>query len=261
MQFIIAIGEQSRSLVTYLGSLVNLFTGTLGHVFSLGSPRRWQWTALQMLQIGVRSLVVSGLILFMIGMVIAFQTAYQMHRVGTDMLIPGLVAVSMTRELGPMMTALVVAGRAGAAMTAELGTMTVTEQVDALKSMSVSPLEHLVVPRFLAILFTIPILTIYSDVIGLLGGYVVCLGKLGMTHEMFFNRVDEALLLGDVLTGLAKSVIFGVIICIVACYEGLRVRGGAGGVGQATMRGVVSCFILIILADFFFTVLFYTLPL
>ena len=260
MKTISLIGYKVISLVSYVGCTTALLADTLSRIFTAGSPRRWKWVSSQMLQVGVRSLSVSGIILLVIGMVIAFQTAYQMRLVGAQMLIPGMVAVSITRELGPMMTALVVAGRAGAAMTAEIGTMKVTEQVDALEAMGVSPVEYLVVPRFLAITLMIPILTIYSDVIGILGGYIVCVGKLGITHTMFFNRVFDALVLSDVITGLAKSVIFGAIICVASCWEGLRVRGGAGGVGQSTMRAVVASFILIILADFLFTALFYILP-
>ena len=133
MRPITYLGNRSTAFVAYTGSIVGLLVETVRSVFTWGSPRRWQWVSIQMLQIGVRSLAVSGVILFMIGMVIAFQTAYQMQRVGAEMLIPGLIAVSMTRELGPMMTALVVAGRAGAAMTAEIGTMTVTDQVAAMQ--------------------------------------------------------------------------------------------------------------------------------
>jgi len=254
------VGHTVVDFMTYMGGLSLLAAQTCAAVFRRGSPRRLQWIFHQMLSSGVHSLGVSGIIIFLVGMVIAFQTAYQTRSLGTETLIPGLIAVSIVRELGPMITALVVAGRAGAAMTAEIGTMTVTEQVDALKAMSVSPVEHLVLPRLVGIVLMMPILTIYTDAAGILGGYVVCVGKLGLTHVTFTENAFRALVLSDVTTGLSKSFVFGAVIAWVCCFEGLNVRGGAGGVGQATMRGVVASFVMVVLADFFFTVIFYLMP-
>jgi phospholipid/cholesterol/gamma-HCH transport system permease protein len=213
-----------------------------------------------MLEMGLRTLPVSGVIIFLLGMVIAFQTAYQMRELGGDVLIPGLVAVSITRELGPVMTALVIAGRVGAAVTAELGTMAVTEQVDAIAVSGVPPVKYLVAPRFLAMALMVPVLTVYTDAIGVLGGYVVATGKLGLSHAYYFDAVFKALVLSDVFSGLAKSFIFAMVVCVVACFEGLRVSGGAEGVGRSTMRCVVTSFLLIVFADFVFTIVFYIAP-
>ena len=246
--------------VAGVGGIFFLWGRTAAAALGPGSPRRWRWTREQMVAIGVRSLGITVVILFMVGMVIAFQTAYQMRSIGAEILIPGLLGVSITRELGPMLTALVIAGRAGAAMTAEIGSMKVTEQVEALEAMSVDPVEHLVVPRFWASVLTVPLLTVFANAAGILGGFLVCVAKLGITPASFFTQVFQTMVLGDVTAGLTKSLIFGMLICVVSSYRGLRVSGGAGGVGRATMQAVVGSFFLIILADFIFTVLFYLIP-
>jgi len=211
----------------------------------------------QMVQIGIRSLAVTGVIVFMVGMVISFQTAYQVRDLGGELLIPGLVTVSIVRELGPMITALVIAGRVGAAITAEIGTMAVTEQIDALQAMSTNPVKHLVVPRFVAMFVMIPILTIYTDILGILGGYLVCVGNLNISHTSFWDIGLEQLAMSDIFSGLFKSLIFSMVVCMVSCFEGLRVTGGADGVGKATMRSVVASFFFIALSDFTFTVFFF----
>jgi phospholipid/cholesterol/gamma-HCH transport system permease protein len=180
-----------------------------------------------------------------------------MQRVGSEMYIAGIVAMSVVRELGPVLSALIVAGRCGASITAEIGTMSVTEQIDALKTLAVNPVQYLVVPRFLAFVFMLPILVLYSDVVGILGGYLVCVYKLHISSSMYLNITFDSLLPKDLFMGLVKAVFFGMIIALVGCYEGLRVKGGAEGVGRATTSSVVTTFIWIIAADCFFTALFY----
>ncbi|MBN1527060.1 MAG: ABC transporter permease, partial [Candidatus Omnitrophica bacterium] len=180
-----------------------------------------------------------------------------MQRISAEMYIASLVALSLTRELGPVLTALIVAGRVGASITAELGTMKVTEQIDALESLATNPIRYLVVPRLVALIIMLPLLTIYSDIIGIFGGYIVGVFKLGILHSMYMKMTWEPLKYKDVFTGLIKSFFFAVIICIIACYEGMKAEGGAEGVGRATTSSVVMSFILIIASDCFFTALFY----
>lgn len=254
------LGGWFLDMVASAGGIFALLARTAGLAVLPGSPRRWRWTREQMLAIGVKSLAITAAILFLVGMVIAFQTAYQMRSIGAEILIPGLLAVSITRELGPMLTALVIAGRAGAAMTAEIGSMKVTEQVEALDAMSVDPVEHLVVPRFWASIVMVPLLTVFANAVGIMGGFLVCVGKLGITPTAFFNQVFQTMVLADLVTGIAKSFIFGMLICVISSYQGLRVSGGAGGVGRSTMEAVVTSFFFIILADFIFTVIFYLIP-
>jgi phospholipid/cholesterol/gamma-HCH transport system permease protein len=208
-------------------------------------------------KIGVSSLPIIFLISLFTGIVLALQSAYQMQKVAAEMYIASLVSLSLTRELGPVLTALIIAGRCGAAITAEVGTMKVTEQVDALETLSANPIKYMVVPRFLALLIMVPLLTIYADFFGIVGGYLVGVGKLNISHFMYVKMTFDPLKIKDVMTGLIKSISFAVIICVIACFEGMRTRGGAEGVGTATTSSVVRSFILIIVADCFFTALFY----
>jgi phospholipid/cholesterol/gamma-HCH transport system permease protein len=191
------------------------------------------------------------------GVILALQTAVQMQRLGSEMYIASIVALSIVRELGPVITALIVAGRSGAAMTAELGTMLVTEQIDALRSMAVEPVHYLVVPRFIGLAFMLPLLTVYANVIGILGGYLICVYKLHISSTMYINITLEALRFKDIFTGLFKSLIFSMIIVLVSCFEAFRIEGGAEEVGTATRNAVVASFILILAADCLFTAIFY----
>jgi phospholipid/cholesterol/gamma-HCH transport system permease protein len=180
-----------------------------------------------------------------------------MQKVNAEMYIPSLVSISMTREIGPILTALVVAGRVGASIAAELGSMKVTEQIDALEALASNPVKYLVTPRFLALLFMLPILTVYADIVGIIGGYVVSVYKLGLSHELYIRMSFDPLVLKDIFTGLFKTLIFAAIISTISCYEGMRVEGGAEGVGAATTRAVVISFILIIISDALSTIIFY----
>jgi len=206
---------------------------------------------------GLDSFGIVSLVSLFIGFIFALQTAYFMQRLGSEIYIANLVALSIVREMGPVITALVVAGRVGAAIAAELGSMQVTEQIDALETLATNPIKYLVVPRFLALTLMLPILTIYADAIGILGSYLICVNKLGISSSMYIHQTFYALFPKDLLAGLFKTVFFGMIIACVRCYEGFNVEGGAEGVGKATTRAVVTTFILIIAADCFFTALFY----
>ncbi len=253
--FFEAIGRQFIEFVKYSGGVSILMGQTLFWVPM--PPLRKRQIFEQMSKIGVDSLPIVFLISMFTGMVLALQSAYQMQRFSAEMYIASLVAFSMTRELGPVLTALIVAGRVGASITAELGTMKVTEQIDALETLATNPIKYLVVPRFLALIVMLPILTVYSDIVGIFGGYIIGVYKLGISHAMYMKNTWQPLKYKDVLTGLIKSFFFGVIICIVACYEGMTADGGAEGVGRSTTRSVVVSFILIIASDCFFTALFY----
>ena len=243
------------SFFTYIGGLVILMAQTIFWTFA---PRMRKRQVLdQMNRIGVSSFPIVLLISLFTGMVLALQSAYQMQKVSAEMYIASLVALSLTRELGPVLTALIVAGRCGAAITAELGTMRVTEQIEALETLSTNPVQYLVVPRFIALVIMVPLLTIYADFFGIVGGYLIGVGKLNISHAMYIKMTFDPLTIKDIATGLVKSLSFAVIICVIACFEGLNSSGGAEGVGKATTSSVVRSFILIIVADCFFTALFY----
>lgn len=207
--------------------------------------------------VGVNSFLIVSLIALFTGMVLALQSAYALQKFSGEMYVAGLVSLSMTRELGPVLTALVIAGRVGAAISAELGTMKVTEQIEALETLAANPVKYLVVPRLLALIVMLPLLTVYADAIGILGGYIVGVWKLGIGSSMYLKMSFDPLVFKDVFTGLFKSIIFAIIVAVIGCREGLNAEGGAEGVGKATTIAVVTSFVLIIASDCFFTTLFF----
>ena len=254
-KFFLYLKHKVIGFFAYIGGLGVLLGKT---VFWFFVPPFRKWQALdQMNKIGVASFPIVLLISLFTGIVLALQSAYQMQKVSAEMYIASLVSLSLTRELGPVLTALIVAGRCGAAITAEVGTMKVTEQIDALETLSANPVKYLVVPRFFALLLMVPLLTVYADFFGILGGYLIGVGKLHITHFMYVKMTFDPLKVKDLMTGLIKSVSFAMIICVISCFEGMRAQGGAEGVGKATTASVVRSFILIIVADCFFTALFY----
>jgi len=249
------LGHRFIDFIKYTGGLAILLGQTIFWIPI--PPYRRRQIFEQMSKIGVDSLPIVSLISFFTGMVLALQSAYQMQKFSAEMYIASLVAFSMTRELGPVLTALIVAGRVGASITAEVGTMKVTEQIDALETLATNPIKYLVVPRFLALMIMLPLLTLYADIIGIMGGYIIGVYKLGISHAMYMKNTWHPLKYKDLFTGLVKSYFFAIIVCIVACYEGMTAEGGAEGVGRSTTSSVVVSFILIIAWDCFFTALFY----
>lgn len=253
--FFIIIGRHIISFFYFLGGLSNLAFKTIS--LSFVPPYRKDRIFEQAKKAGLDSLPLVSLIGLFIGFIFALQTAYFMQRIGSELYIASLVALSIVRELGPVITALVVAGRVGASITAELGSMQVTEQIDALETFATNPVKYLVVPRFIALSLMLPILTLYADAIGILGSYLICVFRLGISSSIYLRVTSEALFHKDLFNGLFKTIFFGMIIALVSCYEGFNVKGGAEGVGQATTRSVVFSFIMIIIADCIFTALFY----
>jgi phospholipid/cholesterol/gamma-HCH transport system permease protein len=250
-----SLGKKAISFFSFLGGLASLTFHTL--YWMAVPPFKGGRVLEQAKKAGYDSLPIVSLIALFIGFIFALQTAYFMQRIGSEMYIASMVALSVVRELGPVMTALVVAGRVGASITAELGSMQITEQIDALETLATNPIKYLVVPRFLALSIVLPVLALYADIIGIFGSYLICVYKLGISSSLYIRVTSEALLPKDLFTGLFKTIFFGMIIAIVSCYEGFNVEGGAEGVGRATRRCVVTSFIMIIIADCFFTALFY----
>lgn len=249
------LGKKALLFLHLLGGLTNLAAQSFFWLFV--PPFKKERIFEQCKKAGVDSLPIISLVAFFIGVIMALQTAYQMQRLGSEMYIASIVALSLVRELGPVITALVVTGRVGAAITAEIGSMQVTEQIDALQTLASNPVKYLVVPRLVALSIMLPILTLYADIIGIFGGYLICVYKLGVSSGLYRSITFSSLFYKDLLTGLFKTVFFGMIIAFVSCYEGFSVEGGAEGVGKATARSVVTAFILIIAWDCFFTALFY----
>lgn len=218
---------------------------------------RWENVFYQMCFVGIKSILIVFLVTVFTGMVLAMQTAYMFEKLGDSFYIASLVAVSLCRELSPVLTALVVAGRAGSAIAAELGTMKVSEQIEALETMAINPIRFLAVPRFIALFFMVPALTILGDVSGMFGGFVVGVVSLNISSHLYMYTSFKYLAIKDITTGIVKAFVFAIIIALVGCYEGLNTSGGAEGVGRATTRSVVISFILIIIADCILTAIFY----
>jgi phospholipid/cholesterol/gamma-HCH transport system permease protein len=211
----------------------------------------------QMVFIGVKSVFIIILVSCFLGMIIAMQTAYILGKFDAVMYTGSLVGVSFTRELGPLITAIVISGRVGAAMAAEIGTMKVSEEIEALEVMGINPVRFLVAPKVLAILIMVPCLTIIADMVGIFGGFIIGVANLNLTPGIYINKTIDALVHKDIITGLVKSVFFAYIIGIIGCYQGLIVSDGAEGVGKATTMAVVLSIVLVVIADCFFTALFY----
>ncbi len=243
------------ALLDYAGHLGLMLVQAVGGCFM--RPIRLRAVCYEIWKMGVQSWFIVALSSFFIGMVLAFQSAYQMQRLAAEIYIASLVALSVVREIGPVMTALIVAGRVGSSIAAELGTMKVTEQIDALSTLAVDPVRFLVVPRLLANVVALPILTLWADAIGILGGFIVGTWKLGILPSLYWKMTITPLVFKDLGSGLLKAYVFAVIISVVSCFEGFRTEGGAEGVGRSTTVAVVSSFVLIISADCLVTAMFY----
>jgi phospholipid/cholesterol/gamma-HCH transport system permease protein len=254
LRFVDRFGRRGQGLVEYVGGLFQLIGDATIGMFS----RPFYRTELlrQMDEIGVKSVSVAGLTALVTGGVLALQTAYSLAAFGGKIFTGRIVALSLVRELGPVLTALMVSGRVGSGITAELGSMTVTEQVDALRAMAISPIRRLVVPRVLATVLMMPVLTTLADVLGILGGLLIAVVELQMTAQDYLTSIWQQLTISDIMSGLGKTVFFGLEIAAIGCYNGLNVEGGAASVGTATTRTVVIASICILVSDFFLTKLF-----
>lgn len=234
------------------------FGGTLSLVAlrALASPLRVRWQeVLRVLgQDGVRALPVLGMLSLLLGIVIAYQSGVQLRIYGGNLYVVDLVTITVLRELGPMMTAIVVAGRSGSAYAAQIGTMQVTEEVDALRSIGVSPLDLLVLPKVLGLIVVLPLLTIFANIAAVIGAMAMSALMLDLSPEVFLRRIPEAVSLSSLMTGLIKAPVFAVAIAMVGCYQGFQVRGGADSVGRHTTTSVVQAIVLVLVLDAAFSV-------
>ena len=224
-----------------------------------GKGLRWRSAVEHIVEFGVRSLPIVGMICFLIGVIIALQASYTLNQFGANRYIADLVAVSALRELAPLMTAILIAGRCGSAITAEIGTMKVNEELDALEVMGVNPIKYLVAPKFLAMVTAVPSVTAIAMFVMIAGGWTAAVFVVGVEPVVYVNQTVGAIVEKDLVTGMVKSVFFGVAICWVGVFRGFQVEGGAEGVGKKTTASVVTSIFLIIIVDLVFTVLFYYL--
>jgi phospholipid/cholesterol/gamma-HCH transport system permease protein len=253
--FFESVGESGlegwRQLCKYYDTLTDAVFSFLGLLKGRFPPRNS--ITEQSVSIGVDAFPIIALLSLLLGLIMAFQSAYQLRQFGANIYVANLVVISMVREFGPMMTGIMLAGRSGSAIAAELATMTVQEEVDALRTMGIDPSSYLILPRMVAVTLVGPALTLMSDVIGVLGGFLIGTLYLNLSVDSYLNQTLLAVSMGDVLNGLSKSFVFAWIIGTVSCYSGIHVQGGASGVGKATTRAVVASIFMIIVADSLFT--------
>jgi phospholipid/cholesterol/gamma-HCH transport system permease protein len=254
-----SIGGVIERGLAYLGGLTQLLCRAFAHAFTSPLKRSlgFQRACHQAMVIGVRAVPVVSFITFFIGIIMALQGAYELKRFGALQLVADTVAISITRELGPLVTAIVVIGRSGSAFAAEIGTMKVTEELDALETMALHPIAFLVTPKLLAMLVMMPCLTIWADFMGIVGGSVFGVIGADYTFSTYFAATIDALFMRDILTGLVKSLVFAMVITGVGCQEGFSTGSGSEEVGRSTTAAVVTSIFLIVVVDLVFTAIFY----
>lgn len=223
------------------------------------SGTRWESVIEQGVRVGWEAILIVVIINFFVGMISALQSASLLRQFGQLLLVANAVALSMTRELGPLLTAIIVAGRSGSAFTAEIGSMKMSEEIDALTTMGLNPVRFLMVPRVMAMMIAVPVLTLIADFMGIFGGWLLSVTVVDLGSWQYIRHTIDAIDMGDVMRGLTKSFVFGFLIAMTGCYLGIKVEGGAEGVGRSTTNSVVVSIFLIIFANLIFTAFFYAI--
>ena len=249
--------EEAVGLLGFLGE------SALALLTSVRHPARLRWRPLlyNIRTAGFDALPIVGLLSFLLGIVVAYQGADQLRRYGANIFVADLVGLSMLREFAPLITAIIIAGRSGSAYAAQIGTMAVTEEIDAMRTIGIAPMELLVLPKIIALVIAMPLLTVFADVLGVFGGMLMARAQLGVTFPEFLDRFAKAVSITAYLVGIGKAPVFAAIIAVVGCYQGFRTRGGADQVGRQTTRSVVQSIFLVIVADALFSVAFSALDL
>ena len=256
LEFVAAIGRGTLGACAATGRVTLFGLSGLSHI--VRPPFYGRAFLRAMVEIGYFSLPVVALTAVFTGMVLALQSSIGLSRFSADSAIASLVVLSITRELGPVLAGLMVAGRVGAAMAAEIGTMRVTDQIDALSTLSTNPMKYLVAPRLLAGLLALPLLVVVADILGVMGGFIIAVAKLGFNPTTYLADTMRFMEVSDVVSGLVKAAVFGLIITLMGCYHGYHSRGGAQGVGNATTSAVVAASVLILALDYVLTEMFFT---
>jgi phospholipid/cholesterol/gamma-HCH transport system permease protein len=246
-----AIGMRAYGMVQDLGSTFTLFLQVVS--WAVRPPFEFRSIIKQMEEVGVRSMPVVLVTATFTGMVLALQSYSGFQRFGATSFVGSVVALSITRELGPVFAGLMVSGRVGASMAAELGTMKVTEQIDALVTLATNPVKYLVVPRVVAATLVLPVLVVFADLVGILGGYFVAVYLMGANPYVYIAKTYQYLQFKDIYTGLIKAAVFGTLIALISCHHGFIAEGGAEGVGRATTRAVVTSSMMVLVSDYFMT--------
>ncbi len=259
LRLLVRIGRSTVGIIDKAGCLVSFFGAAvlvLGRVAL--APRRLRFTSMifHMEQAGLNAVPIISLISFLVGVVLAYQGADQLRKFGAEVYVVDLLAISVLREVGILLTAIVIAGRSGSAFTAQLGSMKVNEEIDALRTLGLDPLEVLVIPRLLALMITLPMLAFVADIMGLLGGAVMAWASLGIDPGLFIELLNDAVSVTSFSIGLIKAPFFAILIALVGCYEGLQVIGSAESVGRQTTRSVVEAIFLVVVVNAAFSIFF-----
>ena len=249
--------EQAVALLGFIGESAHAFATGVAHPGRL----RWRPVLYNIRTAGVDALPIVGLLSFLLGIVVAYQSAEQLRRYGANIFVADLVGWSMLREFAPLITAIIIAGRSGSAYAAQIGTMAVTEEIDALRTLGIAPLELLVLPKVMALVVALPLLTVFADVFGVLGGMVMARVQLDVTFAEFLDRFAKAVSTTSYLVGIGKAPVFAAIVATVGCFQGFRTHGGADSVGRQTTHSVVQSIFLVIVADALFSIAFSALDL
>lgn len=249
--------EEVVALLSFVGESMIAFAGCLRH------PGRFRWRPIlfNIRSAGFDALPIVGLLSFLLGIVVAYQGADQLRQYGANIFVADLVGLSMLREFAPLIAAIIIAGRSGSAYAAQIGTMAVTEEIDAMRTMGIAPLELLVLPKVIALVIALPLLTVFADVLGVFGGMIMASTQLGVSFGEFLDRMVKAVSITSYWVGIGKAPVFAAIIAVVGCFQGFRTRGGADSVGTHTTRSVVQAIFLVIVADALLSVVFSALDL
>ena len=253
----VATFSETVALVAFVGESATSFVGCIVHPATI----RWRPILYNIRSAGFDALPIVGLLSFLLGVVVAYQGADQLRQYGANIFVADLVGVSMLREFAPLITAIIIAGRSGSAYAAQIGTMAVTEEIDAMRTLGMSPQEVLVMPKVIAMLIAMPLLTVAADVLGVIGGMLSARAQLDVGFGEFLDRLVKAVSTTTYMVGIGKAPVFAVIIAVVGCFQGFRTRGGADSVGRQTTRSVVQSIFLVIVADALFSIAFSVLDL
>ena len=249
--------SQTVALLAFIGESAFALAGYLKH------PARFRWRTVlyNIRSAGIDALPIVGLLSFMLGIVVAYQGADQLRQYGANIFVADLVGLSMLREFAPLITAIIIAGRSGSAYAAQIGTMEVTEEIDAMRTLGIAPLDQLVLPKIIALVIALPLLTVFADFLGVFGGMIMAKAQLGVGYGEFLDRFVKAVSITAYMVGIGKAPVFAGIIAVVGCFQGFRTKGGADSVGRQTTRAVVQSIFLVIVTDGLFSVAFSALDL
>jgi phospholipid/cholesterol/gamma-HCH transport system permease protein len=249
--------EEAMALLAFVGESAAALAGCITHPARI----RWRPILFNIRSAGVDALPIVGLLSFLLGVVVAYQGADQLRQYGANIFVADLVGVSMLREFAPLITAIIIAGRSGSAYAAQIGTMAVTEEIDAMRTLGIAPLEVLVLPKLIAMVIALPLLTVFADALGVFGGMLMARAQLGVEYGEFLDRFVKAVSVSTGMVGIGKAPVFALIVSVVGCFQGFRTHGGADSVGRQTTRSVVQAIFLVIVADALFSIVFSALDL